>query len=277
MNNEILSRSIGLVLFIFLLILLFQIKKLDLITKTCLLLACFSLIMSTNLFPWSILQETKLSIIQFPWRMNGFSTLFIAAAFSFLLSNYERNSNNWVKKGLLILIFSISLCSLHYASIVNYWRENSTRPFPEGIIQETISNYYYLDYLPGKYLSKEQFVREKRLCLNGQIIESKNKLSTVAAQYDITAPKSGIVEVPIYKYKGYKILVDGQRVPVYAKTSPIINFKVNSGPHHIVVGYEYTKLAKLSALVSVAGVLILIILGIYDLLKKYRLKSRNSV
>lgn len=137
--------------------------------------------------------------------------------------------------------------------------------------------YYPPEYLPKNFHSKEKMVAEGKIIFNENKIKNIRKAYAAEIQYDVTAPKSGIVEVPIYKYKGYKILVDGQRVPVYDKASPIINFKVNSGPHHIVVGYEYTKLAKLSALVSVAGVLILIIWGIYDLLKKYRLKSRNSV
>lgn len=90
LNNDLYSCSIGLVLLVLLTILFFRFKKLDWLAKSSLLFACFSLFLSTNLFPWSTLQNTFLNIIQFPWRINAYSSLFIAFSFSAFISKDDK-------------------------------------------------------------------------------------------------------------------------------------------------------------------------------------------
>lgn len=179
LNNDFQSRSIGIVLFVFLIILFFKFKEIDLLAKLSFLIACFSLFLSTNLFPWSILQKTKLNIIQFPWRVNGFSSFFIAIAFSIFISSYIIAHGAWIKKGLIALAAGIFLCTINYASIVNLRHDVATLPYSEEVVIENIipkiPPRHPPDYLAKNLHSKINIISEKQLVINGNKVNYDHK------------------------------------------------------------------------------------------------------
>lgn len=272
LNNDYQAHSIGVVLLICFIILCFRIEKLDFLAKVSFALACFSLFMSTNLFPWSILQKNLINIIQFPWRINGFATLFIAVAFSIFIGRHSGKYSS-SRKIFMAIFIGFFLCALNYASVINFRRDSNTLPISEELAMKNVSCHVHPDYLPKNLQSKKQMIQEKKILFDGKELKYDEKVSSSKIQYEINAPKEGTIEVPIYKYKGYKIIVDGHRVPLNDSDLPIINFKVSSGKHHIDVSYEYTKLAKKSVLVSMLGILVLLVASIYNFVIKFPGKS----
>ena len=81
------SENIGIILLILTFIGIFFLKKMSVNIRKIYIISIFSLILITNIFPWSLLQNTPLRIIQFPWRLLAIIVVLLSVCSVVILDN----------------------------------------------------------------------------------------------------------------------------------------------------------------------------------------------
>ncbi|HFM7050809.1 TPA: hypothetical protein ACG9XA_003026, partial [Enterococcus faecium] len=107
-------------------------------------LGVFVLFCSTNLFPWQLFNHTPVKSLQFVWRLNGFSSLFIAYTMSIVIYYIFSTKNNSWK----IMVFTFLALILHLSGVSNSIHANKdslTLIAPEDAVA-IAENYNHTDY-----------------------------------------------------------------------------------------------------------------------------------
>ena len=81
------SENIGIILLILTFTGIFFLKKMSVNIRKIYIISIFLLILITNIFPWSLLQNTSLRIIQFPWRLLAIIIVLLSVCAVFTLDN----------------------------------------------------------------------------------------------------------------------------------------------------------------------------------------------
>ncbi|MCH0002664.1 hypothetical protein KEL04_04060, partial [Enterococcus faecium] len=115
LNNNYNNYTIGLFLFLGLIGAFIFIKKLTADDLFIFFLGVFVLFCSTNLFPWQLFNHTPVKSLQFVWRLNGFSSLFIAYTMSIVIYYIFSTKNNSWK----IMVFTFLALILHLSGVSN--------------------------------------------------------------------------------------------------------------------------------------------------------------
>lgn len=185
--------------------------------------------LSTNLFWWDLLQETA-GIIQFPWRLLVFATLFFAIFVGILLLRCTKRKT--VCLFAVLLVFS-SIFSYVYVSYSNYLEQTEL----DERMQPDLNEIGSAEYLPlpdgtvavdkeGNLLSGPYIIQ----AVVSAVFENSNKVTsnrissdnlTVKRYFDkMTVTFSGntsadaYLDLPLIAYKGYKATINGQKLEV---------------------------------------------------------------
>lgn len=118
LNNNLAYYSCGLIGIISLFIpIIMRKKSLTTIIKICWVFSIIALLITTNLFPWRLLQNTPLTIIQFPWRFMGiqslFSSIVLTASIDKPTQIKEQISFICVGLAALLILTAASASNLH--------------------------------------------------------------------------------------------------------------------------------------------------------------------
>lgn len=101
------SENIGIILLILAFIGIFFLKKMSVNIRRMYMMSLFLLILITNIFPWSLLQNTPLRIIQFPWRLLAIIIVLLSVCAVFTL-----DSMKMLKIWGVSLVIMVSLISV---------------------------------------------------------------------------------------------------------------------------------------------------------------------
>ena len=101
------SENIGIILLILTFIGIFFLKKMSVNIRRMYMMSLFLLILITNIFPWSLLQNTPLRIIQFPWRLLAIIIVLLSVCAVFTL-----DSMKMLKIWGVSLVIMVSLISV---------------------------------------------------------------------------------------------------------------------------------------------------------------------
>ena len=161
--------------------------------------------------------------IQFPWRLLGFSGIFISTIAGInlfiILKKIFKNKEN----GLIFVIIPIALLSLLYAYSLDYKDYTIKKDDNESIefINNNINNIVYMninrEYMPSKtyialYKNQERVKGDRVFILEGEaLIESENKNELI---YDIKLSdikENTSIEVPFLYYKGYSAYIENEK------------------------------------------------------------------
>lgn len=107
--NNLLDVNLGLVVTIVSVfgISVFRLKNQNLINLEY--LGIFFVVLSTNIFPWFVFQNTPLNVIQFPWRFLGLATFCFSLVFAKLCST----KTNWIISMVWLIACMISFTYMH--------------------------------------------------------------------------------------------------------------------------------------------------------------------
>ena len=101
----------GLVILVILIVGIFYFRKFNRINKQIYSAGLLIFLISTNLFPWHILQNTPISVIQYPYRLLIFATLFAAVSGSLIIKTVVQNDDSerqWLVAALCgVLMFGV--------------------------------------------------------------------------------------------------------------------------------------------------------------------------
>lgn len=256
-NNNISQPTLGVIVFLALIVMWLNYKYVEKkSTRQLLVLGSFLLVMSTNLFPWIIVQKTFLKILQFPWRLDMIITLLFCFVFA---ENAVYFFNTNLKRYLLLVIILVigvasgrNLVKMYPNNSISYAKYNSLDTYSIGAGQE---------YLPLSS-NLEDF---KTMSHNPRVVTGFSGLSAYKKQGDIItlrfkdARKTKLI-LPILYYKGYTGIINNQeRIKVTASKKYNGLATVNlTGSGILKVKYKKTLIQRVSALISTVTLFIII-------------------
>lgn len=260
-NNNFNNYTIGLLMGISLIISIIFIKHFDRYDLFILFVGITLLISTTNIFPWSLLSHTPISKLQFVWRINAIISLIFSYTGSIAIASKKK-----LQHPSGILLISMLSIFITLSGILNYHisnKENITLITARNL--ETVaSNYSHTDYSNKESEKYRKDINENKYLINNSYVQPKVKYKNNNFVFKINNTSRGTSNLitPIYYYTGQRVSVDNRTVNSRLSHMGTTEFNISKGKHTIVIGYKYTKLAKISILTSLATLLLFISLKI---------------
>lgn len=198
--------------------------------------ACL-LIISSSIFPWWLLKNTFLGIIQMPYRYLSYSCLFLSIVGAFMLwKGITRFSNSSYKQNLLIVVFLVITLGLYLNSIEGSLKLDELSKPTNLIGQQTMTklpgftilstdNYsnqfnYLIPWGETDYYPKKAFRDEKEQSIIKQITYvNKKVLPNIKASYlpnkvnyKVNLRHSSNIDLPIVAYNNTLVKINGHSV-----------------------------------------------------------------
>ncbi|CAJ1193003.1 hypothetical protein CPR19088_GLDEOEPO_00432 [Companilactobacillus paralimentarius] len=261
--------NLGVVLIVVMVMGLVAFKKMDWTNKFVYLLGVGIFLFSTNLFPWQILQNTFLNVIQFPFRLLMFASLFLSVTGSYLFKTYliNQNSNKQIFSiiALLVILFGFWSSSFKVSTTNKTLIADSHAVINNKMIRENRIPDTYLDqYVPAKSKKFMVGVTQHQVLINNQPTVAHPLEKSGCESINLSnLRKNDNVDMPFIKYKYSNVLVNGRPVNNYSSQRGTIEFhNSNRIKHaHITVDYGSHKLFATIIVCELLG-LISIIAGI---------------
>lgn len=256
-NNNISQPTLGLVVILALIVMWVNYKHIQQkSTRQLLVLGSSLLFISTNLFPWIIIQKTFLKMLQFPWRLDMIVTLLLCFVFA-ENAGYFFNTN--LKRYLLLVVILMigvssgrNLVKMYPNNSVSYAKYNTLDTYSIGAGQE---------YLPlASNLESFRTISHKP-----RVVAGRSKLSFYKKQGNtitlrFKGAKKAKVVLPLLYYKGYTGTIDDQEmVKVFAgkEYNGLVTVNI-SGTGTLKVRYQETLMQRVGALLSISTLFIII-------------------
>lgn len=298
LSNHIYGASsqfnLGLMALVIGVLVLLYFKQLPSVYKQISLWLVFCVFTATNLFPWLFLQDTGISMIQFPWRVFIVGNLFLCIVgtevFSFIKIKYVNQ------------LLTLSLILLSIGSITQFVSIQQHAPTLKHVFlpYESLFNRYnikinsqaykYLtivspnkDYIPInlKYTNLENRRMYNQVATHHIFVYYKpvavRHVKPIPNGTILSLPKIGkrtMVSLPFYIYQkhNYRVWVNGKRAKFGIDRFKLIKLHLHGARNTIKIQYFPSKIQMLSIWISILGFIILIIYGFYLWIKK----SHNS-
>ncbi|EJY10707.1 glycosyltransferase family protein [Enterococcus faecium] len=259
LNNNYNNYTIGLFLFLGLIGAFIFIKKLTADDLFIFFLGVFVLFCSTNLFPWQLFNHTPVKSLQFVWRLNGFSSLFIAYTMSIVIYYIFSTKNNSWK----IMVFTFLALILHLSGVSNSIHANKdslTLIAPEDAVA-IAENYNHTDYANKESIYHPDMINNDQYLLGNQEINPtthfmSNKLTI---ELDNSNNKNTVLMTPIYRYKGQVASINGKLVQTKLSKFGTTELTIPPGINKVVITYQYTKLAIASRYLSIVTLILFLL------------------
>lgn len=268
------AHSLGLVVFVSVILCIFlsvKYRKETIFSSLVFLLAGIVLmIMSSSLFPWRTLGNISLfGIIQYPWRLNAYITLFFFLSFSLLLCKLKIS-----RAVQFVLCFSLMI----FAVALNTFTYNKLRTEEEILLtDEIISNISvsYVDYSPlpaAIYLSADWNSLDSCF-VNDSIAEPirtvSNDGSTVCFAFSDVDEES-IVDLPVYWFSSVRVYENGTEIDSSMSKRGTVSICLNqSGSNVIEVSNSYPSYTYVCWIISALAFLYVLCLPVRNRFKKH--------
>lgn len=303
LNNQLVRPfNLGFISLVLFALAIFNFRKLKPLYRILLILALVFLFVSTRIFPWSLVPEDIMAILQFPYRFLFLADVFMAAVGAEVVSEFT--SKKFVT-GLTIFMLTLSLASVyHFLDFQNKGydlikesvtlgthpvkmtpeQKKKTPPvynlkmYQTNLI-ENGTRYGYSDYIPQQ-MKLDESANTHNLRqniahfyhINGQKKVVKHLTSIPnGVKYVIKTKNAGTAVLPfyLYDYTHYLVKVNGQKQAV--KSDKFYNLKVNlkKGTNQIMVKYIPSFMEIAAVFISWLGFIGVCAYQIFLLKKKY--------
>lgn len=248
------SPNIGITLLVFLILYIFSMKK-DKIehNQHIFFISIFLLLLTTDLIPWKIVENTFLNTIQFPWRFFAFATLLLCWVIAEDSLNVFKNHSVTMVIIILSVLFSVS-----YTINLRYQiDQNKMVTYEEfNIIDSTIIG-TGLEYLPenSNYDNLVNHDLELTYNSNNVTIEDYEKnRDSITFEFDSTNKET--ITMPLIYYKGYSTEFVGNGIvsePFSNEEEEGLTAIEVEGTGSVTVYYKKTLIQNISLLISIVS------------------------
>ena len=217
---------------------------------------------ASSLLPWKWLGDhTPLYLIQFVWRLNAHSTIFILAAFSLYLPKILLTKKAKTTAFILMTVLAIGL---HFSAVLKLRGEENTRIFEADIIS---GNAVTFDYGPlqAKQYRNEHGYQMDDVLIEGQPVAAETAISEDGSALTITfgVPSMDEVkaeaDVPVFRYAQQMCTVNGIPVSTSMSARGASLVPVRPGERNEVrFAYQHVPLTYCSWAVSAVSLIIFV-------------------
>lgn len=263
-NRTGFTYSMGIFSIIIVLLGLIYLKKISELAKLCLVIGICFFLFSTKLFPWEWLQNTPISVIQFPSRLLIIPTLMFSFVGAELIDLFK---NIYFTRERSKLVFIISVITAIFAfwssSVYQFKLENSGLVVFNNSSDVIKSNQYIDQYTPKKAKKYLDDIEKHIAVIDGKHIRLTEIKSTPGeVTYSSKMFKRNIiVDVPVSFYRNYVIYQGNKKLKVTKSKRNTLETKlVNNGK--ITIKYQRSIVDLISYAVSLImwiGIIIYII------------------
>lgn len=254
--NDASARSIGLILLIVIIIdAIAIIIKVD-IRKRVYSTVCFTagivllLIECSALFWRSIGSISFLRIIQYPWRLNAYISLFFLISFSVILARIDLKNKSMI---VLVTLLVLSSAFIEFFSAYKLYPEREINLNDEIINGISVS---YLDYSPYRaavYRSVDWSILDNAY-MDGEVIDVTRSVSedgTILTFGIDDGMQGSIVELPVYWFSSIVAFDNGVQVDSYLSDRGTVRLELNSlGSNTIELFHKYSYAVYISWIIS---------------------------
>jgi hypothetical protein len=262
-------------------------NKLSTLYKKIYLISLLTTLLTTTLIPWSLVQNTPLSLLQFPFR------LFVIAGFFIALVGTEIVSRFKFRYATLVCI--LGLYVLNVSLVQNFVSARSDFPTLKKQFKPNASthdrfnikvdraSYFNLikvnpnrDYVPvnPKKTDESNYrtnlkIYDHRLMINGHWTEQKLKTNSIpnGVIYNVKAKDNMRIALPFYVYnkENYKVYVNGKVSKWKVNDMNTVSLNINSDSQ-VRIQYSLTSLQKIAITVSILSFLLVILILLVKLI-----------
>ncbi|OJG82388.1 hypothetical protein RV10_GL000209 [Enterococcus pallens] len=263
LNNDLTTYTIGFVGIIALVLPLTTLKYLNKKERIIYYSSILTWLITTSFFPWSLLQNTPINLIQFPWRLLVIQTIFgsliLAIVFAKKFNDKKNRASYFLGAIILLLILSIATKSNYSQKILS---------FPGHILvdEETIESYttvgmdYFLyDYAPKDSLPLNEHISKHEVKIGETWEEGHYKAKSSSIIFDVFSNDNQKVTLPIYSYLGTEATVNGKLIDSSINANGLVTVPVVFGENRIVITTKNTLLSVIAAFFSISGYILVII------------------
>ncbi|MGG5357601.1 MULTISPECIES: hypothetical protein [unclassified Enterococcus] len=263
MNNDLTTYTMGIVGIMSLILPLIFIKLLNKREKFVYYSTVVTWLLTTTFFPWILVQETPLNLIQFPWRILGLQAFFGSLILVMLYSKSEKRKKNQV---VWITLAVISLLFLSIATKRNYSAKIQDFPGHIRVDKESIKEYttkgmdYFLyDYSPVAALTYREQIRNREIKVGNDWKESLYEATEDHITFKVQSANKQTIQLPVYAYIGTKALVNGKEVTSSINQEGLVTVVGTRGTNTIKVYTNYTFTSIIAFIISLSGYLLLLV------------------
>ena len=295
-NNSVSTSGIGLVLILTAVFGSIWILKSHSKTLTAIYVLGISLIIvSTGSFPWNVLSDTPLGMIQLTFRYLSYASMFLSVILGLSVNDlYESETfDTTFKRGMVpvltICIFMLSYVGFHHDSLnalknsqSQFLKNTDTFNQLPGRTFVNNSNYDYLLNYPVEYGELDYYPKKARrstgnVSYNETNLSIINNIAVVGRKkihvsplcesnkmiYKLHTRKQADVDLPALRYKGSYAELNGKRTTLINSARGTIKVRTKKGINTITVGYSPSKLYYVGIIISVMTWISLLVLAFY--------------
>lgn len=295
-NNSVSTSGIGLILILTAVFGSIWILKSHSKTLAAIYVLGISLIIvSTGSFPWNVLSDTPLGMIQLTFRYLSYASMFLSVILGLSVNDlYESETfDTTFKRGMVpvltICIFMLFYVGFHHDSLNTLKNSQSqflknTDTFNQLPDQTFVnnSNYDYLLNYPVKYGELDYYPKKARrstgnVSYNETNLSIINNIAVVGRKkihvsplcesnkmtYKLHTRKQADVDLPALRYKGSYAELNGKRTTLINSSRGTIKVRTKKGINTITVGYSPSKSYYVGIIISVMTWISLLALAFY--------------
>lgn len=295
-NNSVSTSGIGLVLILTAVFGSIWILKSHSKTLTAIYVLGISLIIvSTGSFPWNVLSDTPLGMIQLTFRYLSYASMFLSVILGLSVNDlYESETfDTTFKRGMVpvltICIFMLFYVGFHHDSLnalknsqSQFLKNTDTFNQLPGRTFVNNSNYDYLLNYPVVYGELDYYPKKARrstgnVSYNETNLSIINNIAVVGRKkihvsplcesnkmiYKLHTRKQADVDLPALRYKGSYAELNGKRTTLINSARGTIKVRTKKGINTITVGYSPSKSYYVGIIISVMTWISLLALAFY--------------
>lgn len=251
MNSNYLLANVGIIVIFIVFISLIKFKKLSVDEKKILIIVLVLLWGCTKAFPWQIFQSTFINYIQFPWRLMMFASFFAYLLGAILLDEID------IK--YVVSLFGVILIS-HYAFVIGLPKDKVTLLNNDRNIEKISKEYINADYYPKAATKDPVSIENKKFVISNKeakVLNYKNTDTEFKFTVVNKSNKRVIVDVPILYYLGTEVKNNNKLIPVTISSRGTVQVELSNKNNNVVISSRYTKLARISQVISLGTALII--------------------
>lgn len=295
-NNSVSTSGIGLILILTAVFGSIWILKSHSKTLAAIYVLGISLIIvSTGSFPWNVLSDTPLGMIQLTFRYLSYASMFLSVILGLSVNDLYKSEtfDTTFKRGMVpvltICIFMLFYVGFHHDSLnalknsqSQFLKNTDTFNQLPGRTFVNNSNYDYLLNYPVVYGELDYYPKKARrstgnVSYNETNLSIINNIAVVGRKkihvsplcesnkmtYKLHTRKQADVDLPALRYKGSYAELNGKRTTLINSARGTIKVRTKKGINTITVGYSPSKSYYVGIIISVMTWISLLALAFY--------------